>query len=576
MSLVAEPRALIDLYARWRIALAIALLGLVGVLAAIQFASLNTNRTTRAQVERSYKRDLLYERILSLHQDVETAQRGYSLTGRKEFLQPFDKALPQIGPTFDQAEAVIADPAGRKLIAELRTLSQAKVAHSRRVIETRRAGSAAESAELVSAGEGRRIMDRMRARIASLREAETRNQNRQLRAMTASDNRTLGWTVVIETLLLTLLLAAFAAYLGNVRRLKAVSRSTSDASRRQAAIFEAASDAMLVVDDDGRIEGLNPAAERLFARRRRELHGQPIEALFTDGQIFVAGRNDRRGIERVGSLYHAIGIRGDDSRFEAEMASSKVELEDEVLTLFVIRDATERNRVERMKNEFVSTVSHELRTPLTSIRGAIGLLDNNMGATASDSQKQLLAIAKSNSERLSRLIDDILDIEKIGSGRFQLEMQQLDLRDVVHDAEVHNRTYAADRRVRLMVTAQSEPLPVLGDSGRLLQALSNLISNAAKFSPEGGVVSVVAERHADVARVIVADQGPGIPAEFRPRLFERFSQVQGEAGRAGTGLGLAITKEIVERHGGLISYETSIGKGSRFWIDLPLVQKGRG
>jgi signal transduction histidine kinase len=244
-----------------------------------------------------------------------------------------------------------------------------------------------------------------------------------------------------------------------------------------------------------------------------------------------------------------------------------------VRTLLIVRDATARNRVERMKNEFVSTVSHELRTPLTSIRGALTLLDHSIGKTLEPKPLQLLTMAKSNSERLSLLIDDILSIEKIGSGSMDFQMADIDLAKVAMDAVEQNRAYAADLGIELILTAP-DALPVTGDASRLLQALTNLISNAAKFSRKGGVVSVIAEPLDSKARISVADQGDGIPVEFRPRLFDRFSQAQGQrTSRSGTGLGLAITKAIVDRHGGTIDYETAIGAGTVFRIELPLAEK---
>lgn len=410
-----------------------------------------------------------------------------------------------------------------------------------------------------------------------MRAAEAQDLDRLLRSSASSNYNAVALAALLQLLLTAMLAAAFFAYRGNLKQLRRVTEEAKNTSERQVAIFEAASDAMMVVDRSGRIESLNRAACNLFGGGYSGMVGKVVDDLFSGGSVFIHGVNERRSESRPTNAARQMeGIRTDGSRFVAEVSTDAVPLGESIHTLLIVRDATERSRMENMKSEFVSTVSHELRTPLTSIRGAIGLLDHSLGPQLDDKPKQLLKIAKSNSERLSLLIDDILDVEKLGSGSIEFDLRQIDLRDVVRLAEEQNRTYASQLDVRLLVTTCSEALPVHADLSRLLQALTNLISNAAKFSPKGGIVSVIVEQVDQRARVTVADQGSGIPVEFRSRIFERFSQAKGQSGnRSGTGLGLAITKAIVDRHGGKISYETSVGIGTRFWIDLPLVgQRG--
>lgn len=241
-------------------------------------------------------------------------------------------------------------------------------------------------------------------------------------------------------------------------------------------------------------------------------------------------------------------------------------------SILTIEDVTEQRAMAHAKDQFISTVSHELRTPLTSIVGSLALLDRTLSSPLDAKSTQLLTIAKQNASRLSALIDDILHVEKLGSGDVEFLMLRIDIADVVRAAVEQNRPYASTLGVDLELGAVDAPLTVRGDQDRLLQALTNLISNAAKFSPAGGVVSLSAKSRDGQARVSVVDRGSGIPVEFRPRLFERFTQAgpSNQRGRSGTGLGLAITKSIVERHNGKIDFSSELGVGTEFWFDLPL------
>lgn len=234
-------------------------------------------------------------------------------------------------------------------------------------------------------------------------------------------------------------------------------------------------------------------------------------------------------------------------------------------------DITERNAAERLKNEFVSTVSHELRTPLTSIRGALGLaLNGKLGELPAKARK-LLEVADRNSERLSLLINDILDLEKIESGRLDFDLREADLVEVVTHALTSNEGYASRYAVRLALVAAPERAPVIADEHRLAQVMANLLSNAVKYSPPDGTVEVSIETLPAAFRVVVRDHGAGIPIEFHTKIFERFAQADGTDARerGGTGLGLSITKAIVERHDGTIGFESTPGVGTTFFFNLP-------
>ncbi len=246
---------------------------------------------------------------------------------------------------------------------------------------------------------------------------------------------------------------------------------------------------------------------------------------------------------------------------------------DDGRSIMTVEDVTENRRVVRLKNEFISTVSHELRTPLTSISGSLALLGR--GADRFDARdRQMLAMAIKNTDRLCSLVDDILDIEKLGTGGFEFVMDEIDLSDLLDQAVEQDRPYADTLGVTIELKRPDRPMCVSGDAGRLRQALTNLISNAAKFSRAGQIVTVSAEVEGPMAIVSVRDRGEGISIDFRPHLFRRFAQAAtSQRGKPGTGLGLAITKAIVEAHDGTIDYETSINHGSCFFFTLPLVKE---
>ncbi|HEV2080743.1 MAG TPA: GAF domain-containing sensor histidine kinase [Allosphingosinicella sp.] len=226
----------------------------------------------------------------------------------------------------------------------------------------------------------------------------------------------------------------------------------------------------------------------------------------------------------------------------------------------------------RMKDEFVAATSHELRTPLTSIAGSLGLLLAGAAGDLPERARRLVGIAHSNSKRLVGLVNDILDMDKLASGKMHLDSDPVDVAQVLGETVEANGGFAADHCVRLVSDPVPSGLKVLADHRRLLQVLTNLLSNAVKFSPKDGTVTLSArESEEGRVRITVADKGRGIPEEFKSRIFSRFAQADAsdEREKGGTGLGLAIVKEIVTQMGGAVSFDTALGEGTSFHVDLP-------
>lgn len=238
-------------------------------------------------------------------------------------------------------------------------------------------------------------------------------------------------------------------------------------------------------------------------------------------------------------------------------------------------DLTETNErlvsASEAKSEFVATMSHEIRTPLTSIKGALGLARSDAKGAVPEAVKKLLDIAYRNTDRLSYLIDDILDYSKIEAGEMEYKLQPLEVASLIELAVEANEGYGDQHGTKFVVVGDLMDARVNGDENRLMQAFSNLMSNAAKFSPVGTRVEVSVSRHEDRIRFAVKDAGCGIPEEFRDQIFDRFTRADQSNTRTagGTGLGLNITASIIKEHGGEIGFETEIDAGSTFYFDLP-------
>lgn len=295
--------------------------------------------------------------------------------------------------------------------------------------------------------------------------------------------------------------------------------------------------------------------------------GEPIEGF----KAFVVTA-EREGVEtREWTYVHKTG-----RHITVSLTVTVVRNEDGSVAgyLGIAQDITARKRMDQMKSEFISTVSHELRTPLTSISGALGLVVGGRLGELPEKVNTLLSTAHRNSKRLAHLINDLLDIEKIASGKLHFNLQQQPLKPLILQAIEANESFGASRGIALHFSdnAENDPL-VRVDDHRLMQVLANLLSNAIKFSPDQGSVTVTLDTNEGGTIVSVEDQGPGIPASFRNKIFQRFAQADASDTRAkdGTGLGLAISRELIEHMGGSIGFESTEGHGAKFFFELPMV-----
>jgi PAS domain S-box-containing protein len=353
-------------------------------------------------------------------------------------------------------------------------------------------------------------------------------------------------------------------------------RRQVEASGRKLALFaERAPIAVLELDAHGTMLQVNHAAEILFGYAAAELAGRSVKELV---QPQMHGEVDRMWSRMIATREPAVGVRTNNPRRDGvelvcEWAVTPLVNAEGTIVAVIAQgqDVTAQLEAERMKKEFTSTLSHELRTPLTSIIGSLQLINSGVLGDVDKDIGELTAVAERNGQRLLDLINDILDIEKIESGKFNLSPERFGLDGLVRESLVLNKAFGERFGVSFHAPADLPAREVMADRKRVLQVMTNLLSNAAKFSPERGAVEVTMEDRGPNVRVTVHDRGPGIPEAFRSRIFGRFAQADSTPARqkSGTGLGLAICKRLVELMQGRVGYDDRPGGGSSFWFELP-------
>jgi PAS domain S-box-containing protein len=353
-------------------------------------------------------------------------------------------------------------------------------------------------------------------------------------------------------------------------------RRQVEASGRKLTLFsEQAPIAILEIDPDGSITQVNHAAELLFGYAAAELVGESVKRLVLPQ--FHADF-DTNWAKLRATRQPMVGVKVRNPRrdgIDLICEWSVTPLVNAAGTLIGIiaqgQDVTRQLEVERMKKEFTSTLSHELRTPLTSIIGSLQLVNTGVMGDVDKDVLELTGVAERNGQRLLDLINDILDIEKIESGKLTMDLQTVGMDELVREAMVLNKGFGERFKVKFESRGELPGMQVRADRKRLVQVMTNLLSNAAKFSPEGGTVEVTLEKTGTNLRIGIHDRGPGIPEAFRGRIFSRFAQADSTTSRqkGGTGLGLAICKRLVELMSGRIGFDDRPGGGSTFWFELP-------
>ncbi len=353
---------------------------------------------------------------------------------------------------------------------------------------------------------------------------------------------------------------------------KEASRRLAEKENYLQALFDNVGDAIIVFMDDGIVVGANHAAVRLLGLQGRS-DVDAFQLLPGLRAWLESGALADTGLVRHVEL-HAL-LEGGET-IPLELALSAIPRDGRPRHVAILHDVSEQKRMERMKDEFVSTCSHELRTPLTSISGALSLIQGGVLGEVPEAMREMLTVANKNSQRLTSLINDLLDMDKLLAGKMTFRYEASALMPLLDEALATMQSYAELYGVRLVRKGESAVV-VNVDPMRLTQVLTNLLSNACKFSPRDGIVVLEHGMGQGVEQgnvvISISDSGPGIPEAFQSRIFQKFSQADtsDHNRKGGTGLGLVICKELIERMQGAIGFESAPGKGTRFWCRLPVV-----
>lgn len=350
-----------------------------------------------------------------------------------------------------------------------------------------------------------------------------------------------------------------------IEELSAQVRRLQDENNRIGAILDSMVEGVIVIDKNSVILSLNPTIGKIFGVSRDCIGKLFLEVIPNNELYEIAGTVMRKGealVKEIGPVWPVQKI----FRVSASPVFEKAQVN---ACLLVIHDVTEVRKLERIRSDFVANVSHELKTPLTSIKGFVetlleGALEDR------ENSREFLRIIQDHADRLNRLVNDLLELSSLESRQIKLIPEPFDLCLAVSEvlsgfrSQLEKRSLAAENGV--------EALFVDADRGRICQVLTNLVDNAIKYTREKTVIRVLSEKDRSSVKVIVQDEGQGIPARELPRLFERFYRVDKARSRemGGTGLGLSIVKHIVELHGGAVGVESTEAVGSRFWFSLPL------
>ncbi len=577
-----------------RIRLWIIAASIVGLaaLAAVSWLSYRNTRELIAANQRLAQAHKLIEDLTALHlllDDAESSCRGYALSGKDEYLRPYDAALVQVDTTTQVLRHDVAHDINRSLqFQQLEPIIRGRLGVLKELVNARRQGGFEAAVAVVQSNRGKRLTDEIRRRISTM-QMEERNDLLDLERESRERARTTILAVGLTCVLgISLLLAASIVIYRLNGRSEKDHVALQNAERIQRTILNSAAYSMLSTDTAGAIQTVNAAAEKWLGYKGAELAGSNVTIVHDAQELQSRGDQLTRAMgmpisgdsqalvtkARYGVVdeFECTYVRKDGTRFPVLLAVTALRSGANDLSgyLMIAADLSERHAVRKMKDEFVSIVSHELRTPLTSIKGALGLLAGGVTGVLPPKAAEMANIAQGNVERLSRLVNDILDLQRIESGRITMDKRPWEIAGLIKESAESVHLVAEAEGVTILTSCCQAS--VQADRERMVQAFVNLLGNAIKFSPRGGRIEFAAERTSGGVLFRVKDEGRGIPKEKLETIFERFVQVDASDARekGGTGLGLAICRTIVEQHGGRVWAESEPGRGSTFYVQLPV------
>jgi PAS domain S-box-containing protein len=577
------PASLLTASRRFRILFG-ALVVLVALLSILTDRTLDALRVANRWSLQTYRVLTATDAMQVALVEMESGFRGYALTREPRFRDQWAEGTADFAVGMTRARVLVGREPDRA-----RLLDEVAEAYSEWRLEQLASGvldpatsvTAALAAATDPAGLERRIVlaERAREPLRRIEAAESALLGTRADRAARLERRTRQFLTTGSLLALVLVGVAVAMVIrrtrllrDEIRRRERVRDELERTIRQSELILGSVAEGICGVDAAGYTLFLNRAAEGLLGVVSADVVGRPVEAVLggaaEDG---VAGLvRATLGGDGPISADELRLRRADGASFEAELTCSPI-LDDGISGAVVtFHDIGARRELERLKDEFVSIVSHELRTPLTSIRGSLGLLASGKLGALEPRAQRMADIAVQNTDRLVRLINDILDMERIEAGKSALQLARVDAGELVRQAVEVMAPLAERGGVRLTLNAAYAP--VFADADRILQVLTNLLSNAIKFSPPESEVTTSVSADRDGVVLTVADRGRGIPEDRLERVFERFHQVDSSDARdlGGTGLGLAITRRIVEQHCGSITASSVPGEGSTFTIRLPI------
>jgi len=509
--------------------------------------------------------------LLSLT-EAESQLNYYEFTHDKSSIQDLPKLIDVTQQKIRLLKYLVQDNVIQEIrVHDLEALANTKIALTQQISQMGDSQAGLQLAESQKRAETKADFTRKVADITQEEENLLAQRNAiVLHEATISNSMFIIFVVLSESfILLSLILLNHNLHQRNIAEQKQTEAENElrASETYKTAILEAASDSIITIDEQKNIMSFNPQTIKEFHYFSEELLNKNIEVILPSFDLNLAKLPYKSDIE-------VLGVRKNGENFPVEIKVSRMDIDKKNMSVIIVRDITERKKIEKIKNEFVSVVSHELRTPLTSIRGALGLVLGGAAGTFPEKIKKLLDLANNNCERLLLLISDILDMEKIEAGKMNFVFKVIDINQLVSEAIAANQMFAEKYGVRLTL-AQSEPnLDLNVDPDRLMQVLANLISNAIKFSPKGEEVTLAIKQRQESVRVLISNKGAGIPNDFQLHIFQKFSQVDTSdtRGKGGTGLGLNISKAIIEKLGGTLNFISKPGEITTFYFDLPLWQ----